>query len=305
MSGDVFKWRGSIVEAKDESHPDLHEKGSASAVLPLFRPRDISFPMNRERKPRMNHRILSFLVLAATIVIPTTAAHASARSASKYLYSDILPPGAEAADSGRQHLVSVGNPINSEGDIAADAYVGRECGDLRAFVYLSKTQQYVVIGATGANPQMVGIADDKSISIDTLSCSSDQSLIYQITSVDTTPQFSQPCTCRGYSPVGYNSDGVALDSHKLGPAVLTFPNGAPKISPLPTDVGAPPRRRSMLWVRLTALLAPSATPRLTRPCQPCGSTANRIFFPWPGLGRAVPFPMVWTSARRHTDYRST
>jgi hypothetical protein len=43
--------------------------------------------------------------------------------------------------------------------------------------------------------------------------------------------------------VGNNSDGIALNNRKLGPAVLTFPNGAPKVSPLTTNVGAPAKAR--------------------------------------------------------------
>jgi hypothetical protein len=205
----------------------------------------------------MNQRFLLFLALIAVMMIPTSAAHASTSPASKYLHETVLPPG--AADIGPSFIgsayVDVGNAINNSGVVALHAWFGQECGSLHAFVYFPKSHRYVVPGdppgLRTANTTTFGIADDNSVGVDAFSCSSKQTFMYRVTSVDTTPQWSQPCACRGYSPVGYNSDGAALNNRKLGPAVLSFPNGAPKISPLATHVGAPAK------ARVTAVGTPS------------------------------------------------
>jgi hypothetical protein len=206
----------------------------------------------------MNQRLLLSLALTVIMLISPSAAYASTRPASTYRLSMVLPPGAaSAAAAGAELFVDVGNATNSAGDVAADAFFGQYCGEGDAFLYIRKTHRYVVFGdppgVARPDTEAIGVAADDSLGVYAFSCSSKQSLIYVVTSVDTKLQWSQPCTCLGYlarnsypqSPVGYNSDGIALNNRKLGPAVLSFPNGAPKIAPLATNVGT--RAKALIW----------------------------------------------------------
>ena len=210
-------------------------------------------------KPKVSQRLLSFLALTAIMMIPMSAAHASTNPGSNYVRSTILPPGADYSTSVGVRMDTVGNAINSEGNVAANANFGQDnCGEDRAFVYFRKAHRYVVLAGPasigGADTEIIGIADDNSVGVIASPCSNretftGQRFIYLVTSVDTTPRWSQPCACPGYLPasfrdaraVGYNSDGVALNNPRLGPAVLTFPDGAAKISPLAVNVGPGPK----------------------------------------------------------------
>ena len=198
----------------------------------------------------MNLRLLLLLALTVAMVIPASAAHASTVPASKYRRIEVLPPGAGGAFSAGAGLAEVGNAMNSDGNVAANAAFGSlDCGSIHAFAYTPKTHQYVVFGnppgVVNATTETIGIADDNTAAVQAEACSGGQTLIYQVSTVGTTPQWSQPCACSGYldgfseppSPLGYNSDGVALNSPKLGPAALTFPDGTPRISPLQISVG--------------------------------------------------------------------
>jgi hypothetical protein len=148
--------------------------------------------------------------------------------------------------------LALGNPINSDGNVGADGLFPQACGDSYAgvegaFVCFRKSHRYVVLGdppgVGSANSETIGIADDSSVAVYVSSCSTKQTFVYRVTSAGTAPQSSQPCACLGYTPVGRNTDGTALNNRKLGPALLSFPNGTPKITPLATNVGPPAKAR--------------------------------------------------------------
>ncbi len=128
---------------------------------------------------------------------------------------------------------------------------GRKCG-IKAFVYFRATQRYAVLNntpETRVDASAFGIADDNSVGVALRNCSSPskQTSIYRVTAVSKKPHWSRPCTCGGYRPVGNSSDGIGLNSRKLGGAVLTFPGGAPHVTPLRVHIGSP-REAQMLDV---------------------------------------------------------
>jgi hypothetical protein len=93
--------------------------------------------------------------------------------------------------------------------------------------------------------------------------------------------------------VGNSSDGIALNSRKLGPGVLSFPNGAPQISPLATNIGVPGK------AQITGVGAPSGfvgtqyTPNNHYvPTVWLGGKPYRLPVPeWSSAYRPVPFSM--------------
>ncbi len=193
----------------------------------------------------MNRRHLP--LLAAVAMVPLLSPHAQAAwsYASSYVHTSILPPGAQliGADT---FVGGNDNPINGKGVVALHALLdqGGNCGILRPFVYFPAMKRYVVLKslpqAGRADATAFGIADDNSLGIAVTTCSDEKTSFYRVKDVGKTPRWSRPRRSRGYDPMGNNSDGVGLNSLKHGrPAVLTFPGGAPKVTPLKVRIGKP------------------------------------------------------------------
>lgn len=190
---------------------------------------------------------LPLLAAAAAAMIPAWASQPPTRT-HPYVVTIVLPPGAVSAGAGGEGTGGVGDAMNGSGTVAANAAIASpKCGYLRSFVYFPRPNQYVVLthppGLGTANTETIGIARDNSVAVESFACSTHRALIYRVQTVGATPQWSEGCACGGYNPMGYNSDGVGLNSRNRGPAVLSFGNETPEISPLAVKLGIPAKAR--------------------------------------------------------------